>query len=509
MKIKDAFKTVVKEAASSDPVKKESSSFANLGGENEDSSSEGDEPTSMAQAFTRFREKSKDEQRERTAKKPKKQAVTESDDEIGDIIKLSVPKDSEKKKKAPKKEKEEQEPVNQDEEEGEEETKPQKKTVIPQDDEQDDAEEQEDDAEKKQKSSQLSEAEEKALKRLLAINPDDLVSSTGQPISKKVAENIKALKQHLEYFAQKAKKLETTIPDFDPRLKNNYEQLRTAHEELKKKYQDRYFEETPEWEEQFVKPLKNASVEMAKWLKSHDIEEGDEDGHASMQLHRAKIEEALTKGDDVMYYEHVDAIAEMLKKGAATRFHAAAPALWDAFQKKEEAYKNKDEARKKIRESSSNVAEEEVKKATTTIDSALRTFEAKNSLVIDAYKNDPRFKEFIDYDETVVNPLNDAKEHLAVAVKRRTITPALTDLVVKGVLFNLKEKEHQGLFERIRILEEERDNLERKLERKEQTLGKVKPSRSSVTDDDDDDEDTDEPKSFTEHFKRKRSLGLV
>lgn len=502
MKIKDAFKQVVKEAVTDNPASKKESSFSKLGSEREpqeESDDTSEEPTSMAQAFTRYREAAKEDQTTSSVKKKKKAAVTETDDEDDSLIKLSVPKSSEKKKKAPKEEASEEESEDQDEEESKKAVIKEEKKVITDEDEEET---------KPKAKSQLTDAEEKALQRLLEIDPDSLVSNTGQPISKKVADNIRSLKQHLEYFAEKARKLETSVPGFDPQLKNNYDQVRTAHEELKKKYADRYFEETPEWEDTFVAPLKNASQEMAKWLKSHDNGD-DADTLAEMQTHRTKLEEALAKGDDVMYYEHVDALAEFLKKGASARFQAAAPTLWDAFQKKEEAYKNKDEARRKVRDTTASVVDEESKKASSAIDSSLKTFETKNAHIISAYKNDPRFRDFIDYENTVEVPLNDAKEHLAVAIKRRQITPALTDLVVKGALFNLKQKEHEGFLERIRVLEEERDRLEEKIEKKDTTLNKVKPSRSSVTEDDDEDDDKDEPKSFAEHFKRKRSMGLV
>lgn len=506
MKIAAAFKQVVSEAKGGDPTQKEESTFAKLGKDREpaepDEGEEGDEPTSMGQAFARYREKAREEQFAKPSKKKKKAPVVDESELDDSEIKLTVPKKSEKKKKAPKEETQEEESDDSEEEAPKKEASKDKKPVIP------DEEEESDEQEEPKPKSQLTEAEEKALKRLLEIDPDSLVSATGQPISKKVSDNIRSLKQHLEYFANKARKLETSVPGFDPRLKTNYEQIKAAHDELKKKYADRFFEETPEWEETFVAPLKNASLEMAKWLKSHDHGE-DEDVMGEMQVHRSKLEEALAKGDDVMYYEHVDALAEFLKKGASARFQAAAPALWDAFQKKEEAYKDKDTARKKIREGTTMVAEEETKKASTAIDTTLKEFEAKNAHVIEAYKNDPRFKDFIDYENTVEAPISSAKEHLALAVKRRQITPALTDLVVKGALFGLKQKEHEGFLERIRVLEEERDRLEKKLEQKEGTLNKVKPSRASVTDDDDDDEDDDQPSSFAEHFKRKRAAGLV
>ena len=507
MKTSALFKQVITEAGGDDTKGKDTKSFVQKVRESEQEESnpesESDEPTSMAEAFRRFADSGRKASAEGRVKTKKKKPKPEKPEEVDPEIKISVPKKSEKPKKAPESKEKEDESGDESEEEGEEAPPPKKATKTKPDDDPDG-----DDSEFSEKKAELEE-DEATLKRLLAIDPDTLVSNTGQPISKKAADNIRKLKEHLDYFAKKAKKLQESVPEYDPRLKINYEQIKAAHDELKKKYADRYFEETPEWEENFIKPLKTASSEMAKWLKSHDHAE-DQDSLDQMQIHRQKLEEALSKGDDVMYYEHVDALAEFLKKGASARFQAAAPSLWEAFQKKEEAYKNKDEARKQIREKSFSQAEDEAKKAAASIDSAIQIFEKKNATIIDAYKNNPAYREFIDYDNTVLSPINDAKTHLELAVKRRTITPGLTDLVVKGALFELKMKEQEGFLERIKVLEEEKERLEKRLADSDRTISKVRPSKAVTEfDGDDEEDDSDEPQSFAEHFKRKRKLGLV
>jgi hypothetical protein len=516
MKIAELFKEAVGDTSTADDSSKDTKSFvqqvlanrkgaakegkkAKKAAESEESEEEAP-PTSMSEAFRRFADKSRDTDIEERRTKKKKKKVSVTDEEDSDEIKISVPKSHEAKKKKPKASEESDESEDQGEEE-EQEAPPKKKKAAPVEDE---AEEEQEDEQTEEESD-----DDKLAKRLLAIDPDSLVSATGQPISKKAADNIRELKKHLDYFAKKAKKLEQTIPDYDPRIKHNYEQIKTAHDELKKKFTDRFFEETPEWEETFVAPVKAASIEMAKWLKSHDHEDNEE-VQGEMELHRKKLEDALIKGDDVVFYEHVDALAEFLKKGAGTRFRSAAPLLWDAFQKKEEAYKDKDAARKKVRDASMNLIEEESKRAHKEIDNTISAFEKKNAQVIEAYRTNPRLAEYMDYDNTVTVPIQDAKDHIAQMLKTRKVSPAITELVVKGALFNLKQKEHEGFQERIRLLEEENRRLEGKLTQKDKVIDKVRPSRSAVTEsDDDDDDDEDEPKSFAEHFRRKRAAGLV
>lgn len=418
-------------------------------------------------------------------RKPVKRKPVEKEEE--GAPRISIPKKPDEKAKKGGESEEEAEDDGGDEEDSSEETAPEAKK----------------EAKPKEDSEGDGEIDEKESESLLGLDPSELVTASGQPISKKTTEHIEKLKKHLDYFAKKAKRLKEQMGDFDPNAKKELAEIREAHGKLKKRFQDLYFEESEEWRESFVEPLSKADKEMTKWIKAHDI--GDEEEAATiLGPHMTAMQTALKKADEVMFWEHVDAIATHLKQGPSARFLKAAPDLWDAFQKREEAFKDKDKAREEIKKTSLSFAQQQTQLAEKSVDIMLNEFEnGTNKPVIDAYKNDPKYKDYIDYDTTVTAKVKEAKEAIAIAVQQRKITPQLLTLVFNGALSGIREKEVLGYQERINQQKAEIARLEKKLEGKEALIGKVKPSSrqssSSVTDEEDEEEVT----SFAELFKKR------
>lgn len=417
----------------------------------------------------------------------------DSDDSDDDDtpVKISIPKKSDEKSK---KDRGKNEEAGEDEEDGED---SQKKEDS----------EKEKTVERAESSETDGEVDAKEYESLIGLDPSELVTASGQPVSKKVAKSIEALKRHLKHFAEKAKRLEKERGEhYDPKLKNEHEALRKAHEELKKKYQDKYFEDTEEWNEQYIQPLKQADAEMTKWIQSHSI--GDEQDAAKFFRPLLQgMQEALGKKDEVKYYEYVDAIAEKLKKGASARFVQSAPALWSTFQKKEEALADKEKAREEIKKTSLTFAQQQSSTASNAIDSMFTEFEKTNAPIIEAYKKDPRFKDYIDYDNTVTAKVRDAKESIDIAVRQRKVTPQLVELAFRGALSGIKDKEIAGYVQRISDLTEQIENLEKKLGDKQKLIGKVKPSSrpssfKSESSKDDEDEDEDMVSIFKKRLGR-------
>jgi hypothetical protein len=405
-------------------------------------------------------------------------------------VKLKVPSNHEEEEERGKEDEEADEPEGSEEDQGQKAPDKKKKEVVREED-----------------SEDAGEINSEETDGLLGIDPEQLVSSSGQPIGKKAAQHIKRLKEHLSYYAEKAKAHEEKLGKINPQLEKEHKELREAHQALRQKFQDLYFEESEEFQETFVQPLKKAETEMVKWLKSHDI--GDEaDAGEILNPLIAKIQKSLAEGDEVKYYEAVDAAAEHLKPGASARFLAAAPALIEAFTKKEQAVKDKEKAREEVKKSSLTFAQQQSQISEKAIDDLLSGFESSNKKIIQAYKEDDRYKEYIDYDNTVIAKIKAAKTSIATAVQQRKVTEDLVKLAFNGALAELRDKEAQGFLARIEELEKANDILNRRIEEKDKSISRFKPSSKasrSVTESEDDDEE--EATSMVQVFK-KRMAGL-
>ena len=294
----------------------------------------------------------------------------------------------------------------------------------------------------------------------------------------------------------------------DPKLIGDYQTLRNDFNELRSKYDTAFFQETPEWQQTFQVPVDQANEDMVKWLGSHEHDK-DSDEFAEMETHINEITKALHEGNEIKYYEEVDTVAEFLKKGASSRFRTAAPSLWKAHNDKVAAFKDKHTARDAIINKFRNIAVERAKDVNKIIDSSIATFEHENAIVINAYKTDERFKDYINYDEIVTSKKESIKKHVETALINRQISPELAMVINQGILYELKEKETEGLRTRIKLQEEAIERLERKLGVKEKTLKRVTPSSRSTRNEDEDEEDADAPKSLTDLFKQRRKEGLV
>lgn len=491
--ISGAFQQVLKEAPKAHVEQAEQREFYHPeSGDKEGGEGYEEEPSSMADLFRRHRDKSRQEQEDGEVVKKKKKKTIQLEDSDDDAVdtKVSIPKNNEKKKEKAKAAQATAGTGDEEDEEGEEENGEEGQNKV-------------------ENVSDLDD-EDEAVKKLLSIDESSLVNRNGQPLGPDSTKHFKVLKQRLAFYVNRTKQLRKEKGSVDPVAENDHKQLKEAHETLKKKHADMYFEESEEWKSHIIEPLTAVSKEMGKWLGSHDHAD-DEDSLKEIAHHRAKLEEALTSNDDVAYYEHVDTLADFLKKGASSRFRSTAPLLWDAFQKKEQAFKDKEGTRTKLRKESYERSDEESKKATNLIETSFNSFEEKNKEIIKAYKTNPHLRDYFDYEGTVLPAIEDAKASISDAVKKRIVSPALTELVVKGALFDMKAKEQIGHLQRIEELEKVISRLEGQVEQKSKTIKKFAPSRFSVTenDDDDDEDDSDQPKSMAELYKRRRDAGLV
>jgi hypothetical protein len=289
----------------------------------------------------------------------------------------------------------------------------------------------------------------------------------------------------------------------DPELANNYKTLKEAHDALKVKWEERYFEESPEFKDTYDKPVETANAEAAKWLSAHDYSDGSEEKQ-NIDALKTLMHESLYSGDEIKFYKASDHIAEMLPKGIANRFVAASVKLWDAHTIKREAFTNKDEARKSVINKTSSFINDSTKEAVTGIDSLHSNFESMNKQILDIYKTNPKYKDIIDYDKTVVQQLDSVKKHVDHAIRSRKISPELQQIIYNGVIHNLKEKEMEGLRALIKGQREAIEVLEKKVGDKDKTLSRVRTKssqsmRSSGKDDDDD----DTPDSLKDLWKKR------
>jgi hypothetical protein len=426
----------------------------------------------------------------RLDKEPEAKKVDEDSEEEEEIdVKISVPK-----KEAAQVDEDEEE-----EEDGEEEEKPKSKEV-----------EKEEERERERvadvaEMEDLTDEEKESFAS--TADPEDLVSGKGEKVSAPVSKAFKDIKSKLNAAFFTINKLRR---EGNHQTKNKLKMLEAAHAELRKKYDSAFFQETEEWKTAYEAPLQSANNEMIKWLDSHDHEEGSSE-HDDMDAFVGKIKMAIQKNDEVGFYENVDGVAEYLKKGASARFIAAAPSLWKAHQEKINAFKDKDKSRSEILGKFRNVAVDRAKTSNKFLDDSISEFERKNEKLIDIYKNDERFRDFIDYDGTVTKRVADVKKDIEHVLVAREMTPELMTVISEGLIFRLQAKELLGIRERLRIKEEEVARLETKLGEKKKTIDRIKPSnhRRPVGKNGDDDDDEDAPKSASELFRIRRRQGLV
>ena len=414
----------------------------------------------------------------------KKPSVTEEDESDDGGVDIAIPPTYEKGKKGRKAEEEEQEEEQDDSDSTEQEEEPQKKG-----------------AQKRKRDEADVEVDEAESESLLGDQSGEPDASDRSSFSEEATEQIAKLKQHLDYYIKKSKKIQAQVEGFDPNMKKELDELRDAHGKLKQRFQDNYFEETEEWRETFIQPLKSAESEMVKWMQSHSVGD-DAEASALFKPMLVGLQEALKEGDEVKYYEWIDEIGQHLKKGSSSRFSQAAPKLWDAYIAKEQAFKDKNAAREKIRKESLSFAQKQGTIAASALDTMLHSFEDSNREVIDAYKNNTKFKDYIKYDETVGKPLADAKQAIATAVQQRKVTTELVDLAFKGAISGLKDKELEGYRARIELQKKEIERLREKVGETEKIMKKVQPSpsaRRSVTEE----QESEEPMSMVDVYRKR------
>lgn len=445
-----------------------------------DEEGDGEEGFSSLKDVFKSKMRGDDQEEAAPAKKKKKAAPADPS------VKITVPTSDEKKKKDGEESKEKQD------DDGEEEDKREKAGKK--------TEDKKDGSKDEPESGEITSEE---TEELLGVDVDKLVSASGQTISKRASENIRKLKSHLKHYAEKAKALEEAA-NKSKTIEKESAELREAHKALKQKFNDLYFEESDDFIETYVTPLKTAESSMVKWLSSHDI--GDEaEAKEILGPLITQIQKSLSSGDEVKYYEAVDAAAEHLKPGSSARFRASAPTLWDAYSKKAEAIKDKEKAREAIKKTSLTFAQQQAKESDKVIDTLLSDFEKSNEKIIRAYKEDDRYKDYIDYDNTVVAKIKDAKLAIATAVQQRKVTDDLVKLAFAGAMSGLRDKEHQGFLARIASLEDEIATLEEKVKSKDSAISKFKPSSAarSVTEDEDEGDGEDGPSSMVEVFRKR------
>jgi hypothetical protein len=400
---------------------------------------------------------------------------SENDTESDDQLKMAIPKRNETKKEERKDEEEEQ---------GEkEETKDKEKQTQAVDE-------------------NLTEEEKKHLESL-NLSAEDLKTRTGQSISLSSREGFDRLRASAAYFKKELDKLRTNKTGIDEaefkKLKKEYDDIKGAHTELKKRWEDKYFEETDEWKQHYVNPVVEAANEASKWMKGHDLEENSEELREMAAL-EATMNKALREQDEMKYVEAADTISDFLKKGARARFLQSAEKLWESFKSQQEAFKDKDAARKEVTAKVGGFVDRSTKEAAAAIDDGFRRFEEVNHRVVDAYKNNPKYREFMQYDNVVAN-VGNAKNLIEMTIRERRVSPALIDMVLKGAMHDLKLKEQEAHLARIEMLEQERERLLAKLDEKNETINRVRPSKKKASASSE--ESSEESLSLAERFRER------
>lgn len=346
-------------------------------------------------------------------------------------------------------------------------------------DEEDDNSEQESEEESKEQ-----EKEETDKKEGEEDNPyrDDPLFVKAKELTEQVQKSVTEIKgksDSVQYLKSKSHELYKFNGELIGQIKELKKQLeekvdKNSYEEIKKKYEDRYFEDSNEWKQSVEKPLEDAQSDFNKWLRAGKFEEGTEEHRTVVKIF-PQLDKALKSGDDVEYYVAIDTIAELLPTGAKTRFVSSAAKLWETFQYKENAFKNKDSARQEILKKSEEHRSTSITAATGVFEDTFNSWERENEDSLKYYTGSHAAKELYKYEE-VREAVPKVKELIKDAIRTGSFSNKLIELINGGLLQPLKAREIQVLLTANQELRKELDRLKGKREEDKEVIRKYSPS---------------------------------
>lgn len=311
------------------------------------------------------------------------------------------------------------------------------------------------------------------------ITVDDFVNKDGQPISEatkmKVNEGFEGLKKKLRKYEKDyhkiSKKYEALLAEHEP--------IKKEVDEIKKWRSDRYFEESPEFKETYITPVKESEDKIKFYLENAGIEP-DSREEQDVKRNLAFLAKHAADGDEVKFNQYVDKLADLFEgKVTQTKFIGITDHYFQKVQNRNRALTDKESARKEILAKDAELIAGSRPVVEEMIRSYVSQYEQDNEAFVEFFRSE-KAKDFFKYDETIEAGKKRAADLISEMVTNRRPSKELLQLVTKGIIGDISEKEKRALAQQQEDQKTQIANLKEELRKTKEILNKLQPSRQKT-----------------------------
>lgn len=311
------------------------------------------------------------------------------------------------------------------------------------------------------------------------ITVDDFVNKDGRPISEeskmKTREAFEGLKRKMRKYEKDyhkiSKKYEALLAEHEP--------IKKEVDEIKKWRSDRYFEDSPEFQESFVTPVKESEDKIKFYLENAGIEP-DSREEQDVKRNLAFLAKHAAEGDEVKFNQYVDKLADLFEgKVTQTKFIGITDHYFQKVQGRNRALKDKESARKEILAKDAELIAGSRPVVEEIIRSHISQYEQENEQFVEFFRSD-KAKDFFKYDETIEQGKKKAADLISEMVTNRRPSKELLHLVTRGIIGDIAEKEKRALAQQQEDQKTVITNLKEELRKTKDILAKLQPSRTKT-----------------------------
>lgn len=312
------------------------------------------------------------------------------------------------------------------------------------------------------------------------ITADDFVRKDGTSISDeskiRVSEAFENLKKIARKYEKDYKKVSSKYED----LLKQLDSVKKEAEELKKWREERYFEESPEFKAAFIEPVTQSENRIKEYLEKADIEP-DSPEEVEVRKNLAALAKAAADGDEVVFNKNLDKLVPLFGGHVTqTKFINIADEYFKNVQKRNRALSEKEAARKEILAKEAELLATSRPAVEEGIRSYISAYERENEQFVEFFRSE-NAKDFFQYDKTVEEGRRKAADLLTEVITNRRPSKELLQLVSRGILAEISEKEKRALVKQQENLQVQNENLKEELKKAKETLSRLaNPSRSTA-----------------------------
>lgn len=335
------------------------------------------------------------------------------------------------------------------------------------------------------------------------IDETTITDKLGRPPSREAWATVKLLKQKIadDRASHTAKIEELGKKTVEVEKSDQYITLQKEHDALKKKLDEKYFEESPDFINTFVRPFEEKEKEVAEWLGTADVEAGSAE-HVALSSAVGDLQKAMMAGKKTDYFKAAAQIAKFLPEGVDQQMLISVTEMFPLYQKRKEGFSDKDKARKAVTSEELNQVNGAASSIDKTMDALFESYEADNSDILKFYRSD-KVKELIPYDEIVGEGKKTVKALIRDLIATRRPSDKLVRVLTDAVLKPFKDKEVEALRAALQERNNVIANLNEELGKKKGILKKLgtTTSTSSRRAESEDDDEKISSTPLTDRFK--------